>query len=200
MGPQKSRQKPRQISLRTLARELGTDTAEIVTVCRAERLFCDGWVEDKKPGRSEWRGFVSLGFAETIRQWSHHGRFRRKPTSTERKDKIVQSAAEEAERVNSFATGFGSEIEAIILALRDDNVDTKLPQGLRLAWDAWQQFLRSGSDYEPLTDCDRCGEKFRPRIDRQFLRTFIDQYGRASSRSRSAEKSLFCCATCRTNG
>jgi hypothetical protein len=185
------------ISLRTLARELNTETSQVVAACRREGVARADWVEVAAAGGADaqFRGRVGPGLAETIRQWGREGRFGPAVTAAQRRADWVASAAGEAAVTRS--NDFGDELEAIVLSLRAAGVDVDTAAGRSLAWDAWREFLRAGTDYERWTGCQGCAASFRPTIDRRFVGTFLSRYVRPPGRWRAAERNLFCCPACR---
>lgn len=164
--------------------------------CKDEGLNRPDWVESRLQGRREWRGQVSLGLAETIRQWHEVFPFAPRKTAVERAAGRVSEAARAAERSNSFASGLGSELEAILLSVEEDGIHPSSPRGRKMIWSAWNLFLSWSLDYERDCDCQNCSESFRPEIDRRFVNTFIDRYVRPPSSWRAAEKKLLRCPAC----
>jgi hypothetical protein len=85
----------------------------------------------------------------------------------------VRDAADTAARVDSFSTGFGSEIESIISTLKASKIDLASDRGRELVWKAWWTFLGAASDWERYAECDGCSKRFRAKIDRRFVDTLI---------------------------
>lgn len=109
-------------------------------------------------------------------------------------DSVVSSAVSEAHRCGS--NELGDELEAIILALRKSEVDPLTPRGRRLVWEAWEQFVESGVDYERWANCQKCGESFRPEIDLHFAETLINRCCKPRRQWRVREHRFFNCPEC----
>lgn len=107
---------------------------------------------------------------------------------------LVSLAASEARRCRS--SDVGDELEAIILAVRELQVDPRTPRGRRLVWQAWEQFVKSGLDYERWANCQKCGQSFRPEIDQRFAETLINRCCKPTRQWRVREHRFFNCPDC----
>lgn len=185
------------ISLRTLANQLNAEIVDMVLKCEQAGIKPSDWEAtiDTRIGRTTWKGQVSAGLAETIREWHRNGSFRKLRSDGDYAADLIMAAAQEAE--NNNAEMFGDKLEAIIHFLKQHEVDLGRPRGRGMVWEAWRLFAGSGRDFERWVDCPSCRTSHKPEIDHRFSDDFIAYCVIPRRKQTARQRNLFACEACR---
>lgn len=159
----------KRVALRSLAKELGVTPYDIVRHCHAESLA----LPDVTEGKRGVTGFMSLGTAETIREWHSSGAIRHveRSSNAESERRFASSLIDDARRRGvSDAEDVLRHMVSDMQAMNFNPLSQQSRRRLYLALKEWDQTYSLDLCWE----CTRCGHQHAPILTKRFADAFID--------------------------